>query len=1305
MLTSLVRFARPSASLLAILLLAAFTTPSFARNLELANGVQMEVVTARGWFLGLGAIAVDDRLLRSGDTLVYPLLAADWHYPAGLYADLALRAIEEDGDARILVLDVYATDEAEAWERYFVFTSDGAIARDPFHLARTQIAADATGRETTRRPAGAPGPANAVGTLRWRIEPVSRTIAGWPWHGWEWSFHGELDEDQPPLNVFRLLGGWALDGHLDGLTLANQRYRGFGYPAQTLVTDDSGASTSAWSAQDLWNYLEPYDGHSARAPRDEALKLRNEAYIHTPARGAGIGFIDYQFRPAVGLVSFPVRQGNLRAVAEVYRGDTMTSLIDEDHFAATHSFQTVPRAYLLLDQSAAQPDPFWHTRYLEIDHAVRAQVTAELGWVETPVLPTIGALFDFWRHGDSFAAVVSRLGSHANRWAELGVRRIMVHNPGWENGRAARNAWDGATRDEYVGGSVNTVYDWWPLPHVESAWRDTHAALSELGIEYYVWLTGMVWHHAGFYDLVGPDPAHWASNAPDGSPSDTYGNETVQFNILAPAFRDAFDQRLDGVRRQFGYEGYWGDSFQNLWMSQYDWITRDGEPQQRAWWEWLAQRSRQGVGWISESQSFPGLSCSLETDQWDEHPWLLGHTIKWLRGRAQQARSPQGWRPLAYRLMAHNAWLAPETWLYEVVSETQPDTIIEAFGRLANEFLAARPFMDRPYLLSDGRGVLWLPFDRDNEGVLFPFKRWELPDGLTARPVLDPTRGPTGRAWAEQTVLVSGDDLRGALGITTPPGNDERTPLPMVTELTVDPVLTPDHPPVLHYTPVPGRHHPTTWNHSFPLWQTDPEASPQPWPAEGSFRAVFPPDRRVVLPVEGTINAQGVQARTPGIDLVIPTTADHRPSEQPGSRLELHGPLLGEVDVYFQGTLQDNFNPHTAARAEVGLQFRGGGTWDLAANLLPWLDQRHLHSPVVGLDDPGTRLYFRGHWEGNGELCRPGLVLGDETHFIVWPEASFDFIKDYGGFTLQLWVTGIGNEGGTLELHHDFVADRSHRFVRTASPHAADLRPSALGAIRLGGATLVTNHSQNLPLTGRALGNDEGGIQHNGHLVFEHRDTNRWIVQTRDQTYRGAVWVDRDLVIETRRDLILEGVNEPPDRYHNYTAANAFQTRRTRWGREGPLTIRKTGDASLHLAGDQAYVADSHLVVAAGALVLHTDPQAGGRFPKATPQETAELNLRVEAGAQLTFASDRARIRSLDTAANASLNWSLPTLVTATVPVTLDANLTAAFDATTPQTLLRAPAIQRQAPLPPGWTLTAYDDHATLSFQPSSDDS
>lgn len=1217
------------------------------RTLPLGNGVSFNLVESGPWFAGLSNFALDGFPLSSPDSLVFPLIADEWAAEPLLASGLRLTRTERVEGGWDLHLELHGDDGRNHWETYFEWDEDdilwegghGGIARDKFRFAKTHPLAEITRLGHRAALLAERGERfRRIGSMVWRIRPHEDVIAGWPWSGWTWHFEIELDAPHRTTAV-RVLGGWEAGGTLDGLTLANQRYRGLGNLEQPLDTDTAGRSATSYNTQDTFARPSPLppgftDGNSAALPREAALGLRANAWIHAPARGAGASFFDYQFNERAAFVVYPGRQGNLRALTEVYPGDTGVGQISEEHFARTDRWTTQPMYHAVLVRGEATGKHFWRTRYLEIDNELRARVANDLGFLADRVVPTVGYLFDFWGANDNFASVTARMADYAGHLHGLGVRRVTVHNPGWINGRAANRGWDGGDRFEFTGGGVNKVYDWWPLPEVEDPWRQVSLIYDKLGIENYTWITGMTHRDAGFVREVGLDPENWALNSPDGPPNDTYGVDAYKHNILSPRFREVFEQRLRDVRENFGYAGFWGDSFQNLMMSQLDWVSRDGEPMQRAYWEWLAQQSREGIGWISESHSFPGLSCSIETDNALATPWMMAHTIHWLRGNAQFERSARQWGEIAFRAMAHNIWLAPEIWPYYAHTEVDPADVIDGFARLAWEFRAAQPLMERPSLLPENGGVLWLSAEHPGKGVFFAFRRMPVPEGITAAEILNHTGQTTGTFFPKHTYRLTGgglSDMVDAFGLETPPHEDRRTPIayrPLNTNL-------PKSDPVWTWQQDPGTMRAPSWTTGGTDW-TDTSGTTAAWPEEDAPHAFFLPGTRTFLSIDGHVRAAGIHAPTTGVAFIIDTVRDG----EPGDLLEVSGPLTGPVDIFFKNTYRDQGVIQSARRAGTGLRFTGGGHHAVSANLLPWPENYHRHSQIVSLGDTGTTVHFSGQWPATGELSRPGLVLGKGTRFVIWPEADFPFIKNYGGFTLQLWVTGEEEGGGILELHQDFVADRSRDALNPFAPRGRDLALGSLGSIRVSGATLRTHEGRSLPMTGRALHDEADGVQNNGHIVFERRDGNRWEIRTREQSYRGAVWIDADTAFAVDRDFTHLGVNESSDKKFNYTAANAFQTRRLRGSKEGPITLRKEGRAALILAGEQAYVEDSHLHIAEGRVVFASDPAAGGKFPHGREPAGANLHILVESGAALEIDTDSAGVAAIQLQEEAVLRWA-----------------------------------------------------------------
>jgi hypothetical protein len=93
---------------------------------------------------------------------------------------------------------------------------------------------------------------------------------------------------------------------------------------------------------------------------------------------------------------------------------------------------------------------------------------------------------------------------------------------------------------------------------------------------------------------------------------------------------------------------------------------------------------------------------------------------------------------------------------------------------MAQEYLAALPAMRRPYILGAERGVLWLPFSGDGEGVWFAFEAREAPEGVTASYILDEQAAAVAKAEAQHTYRVKAADLPAAFGVRRGPLRDPR---------------------------------------------------------------------------------------------------------------------------------------------------------------------------------------------------------------------------------------------------------------------------------------------------------------------------------------------------------------------------------------------------------------------------------------------------------------------------------------------------------------------------------------------------
>ena len=610
----------------------------------------------------------------------------------------------------------------------------------------------------------------AAGTIRWVIHPRTESVGGWPWQGWTQHFELALSEDMRN-NHLAVLGTWELGGSVVDNTLYALRYRGLGGLVQSFSADDEGGAAEAFTTTEIIPgaaggapLVSPVvAGEGITGDRTDALQHRVGAWIAQPGRGTGAPFFDFHVGTEALFATVPARQGNLRAVTEVMPGDRHISQTDLEYFALNTGHTTIPMHYLVLvpGEGEAFSTHETRTRYQEMDQHVRKGVTEELGMLQFDVLPGIHYMFDH-NFGGSMRSVADQM----DELAELGVRRIESHHHGWQNGRIRQPGQD------HIGGGVCDIYDYWPLREVEEPWRAATKAAARHGIPHYVWLTGMNRIGGPLFNHIGPELERWAFAEPN--PTSIFRDSTgyagnVNFNMHNEVTRDRLLTRLRDAREQFGYQGFWADSFQNLFMSQLDWAQGTGDSLQRSWWETIAMWSREGVSFTSESHAFPGQSCSIEVQQdWSDETFFLANQVN----RAFRANTfPNSGEPeadvLAFGFMANRGWAAPDMRAGQV-----PTRVVPSFTRLSDEYMAALPLMRRSVQLADDQGVLWLGYAGDEVGVWFSKTPAAVPAGVTATPILG------GDAVAEtdaiHTYSVQADNLLEAFGIRRAPLEDER---------------------------------------------------------------------------------------------------------------------------------------------------------------------------------------------------------------------------------------------------------------------------------------------------------------------------------------------------------------------------------------------------------------------------------------------------------------------------------------------------------------------------------------------------
>jgi hypothetical protein len=463
-------------------------------------------------------------------------------------------------------------------------------------------------------------------------------------------------------------------------------------------------------------------------------------------------------------------------MSEAYQGDRCISYTDEEWFAICSAFTTEPMNYLVLLADNDLKRYEWHTRWKEVDEYLHCMTAKELGLQRPVVLPAVGMNWDYWLKERTFKKAITGLYNMIDTLAAEGVKMILNHNSGWINGNTVKLGMDGADTSLYVGNGSCVVYDWQPLPDIRDTWYTMNKKMAKHEMAYYVWVTGFTQYYGTFYREVGEDPFLWALNKPTDNPVHNWPLWQYPYhNILNTGFEKIFNKKILESQRKYGFQGIWGDSYQLSWMSQLNWGDGSGESMQRKWWETISQWSQQGIGFMSEGVAFPGISCSIEVEDWQKYPWAFQNTCKWLRNGEHEHYNPDLLNALCFQLMANKGWLAFDIlkWSYTGPYCT-PSDVMPDFPVLSEMYQAALPYMHRPYVLINDRGMLWLHAKDNRKGVVFVFDECHYTEKITFKHMDGTPLTEKNRLFPNKVYLATSEDLLKDFGIQTGSLDDPR---------------------------------------------------------------------------------------------------------------------------------------------------------------------------------------------------------------------------------------------------------------------------------------------------------------------------------------------------------------------------------------------------------------------------------------------------------------------------------------------------------------------------------------------------
>ncbi len=662
----------------------------------------------------------------------------------------------------------------------------GRIHRDYFGSAMLRLPAEMNTPEAIAKIA-ASEPADAFdgGTLKWTIEPAKVNVAGWPYRGWRHRYALQLAEGLS-TRFIREAGTWELGGEAIGTTVVAMRYRGLGGLDETFGRGKDGGIDRNFTTTEIipgaaggGPVISPVvPASSKRTDRGFGIAHRVSPWIGRMIRGAGSQMFEFQHRPEGVFASFPDRLADLRVVTEAFTGDRAISQINEEAFARASRQETTPQYYLALIAPADKPFAVHdgRTRWQEMDQYTRRRVSEELGFVQAEPLPGVGLNLD-----TAWEPRIRTLTERMDGYAKMGMRMILVHQPGWMNGRGLKECKDPQFSKLAVGGGDCSIYDYVPRPTVAKEWKALTEKLARHKVAYIGWSSYFSVGPGAFIQELknkhGLGAEDFADFERPGSMDDRdafFQRINIAHNPNNPTILREYVARIDAARREYGLQGIWADSW-HKWALVVGNDTRR-PPSFRAWMEQYARWSREGMAFVSEGQGSPIMSCSIELseqkfkDEW----WFLQYTTLWYRGKAEPPGSGtvQADRH-TFRVMANKCWPFPETgWGQD------PLKMIPDFARLAHEYNAALPRMRRSYVLPDGAGVLWMGSGKDaDRGVWFPFAEADIPAGVSAEYILDGA-GQKGTVQPYRTYAVTGKDVLKAFGLRVGPEQDPRAGRP-----------------------------------------------------------------------------------------------------------------------------------------------------------------------------------------------------------------------------------------------------------------------------------------------------------------------------------------------------------------------------------------------------------------------------------------------------------------------------------------------------------------------------------------------
>ncbi len=623
---------------------------SYTTHTVSTGNCRFEVLTDGERFVGLGAIYLGDRLVRSGRLPMAPYFAT---YAGLELQQLHFRGVETNGEQLIIRCDALLERKPIAEMR------DHSL--DPIH--------DLGDWEVNEGPAG-------YGSLRLVLAPAAETLEGHEFTGFSYQYEYEAGTPDSALYWIMDRASWELDGDITGATAVSQ--------SACSIPEATFAADTAWTTEGILPFLVEEGGDV------------NPVMTHNLPRWASHGSFDYQFKGDATLIGLFSRVGLIRSVLVRDPGKPELKTFDKHIFDQEMTVGTVPKRILLNTDPKSGLDQrnLW-TWLMDIVHD---RARAEFGLREEPIHSllahtywvnyTADSMFrDFLPAATALAVDAIFAGDNMKK-SDYSAKTLGGNLCGGHEFEIA----------EEVGGTARV--------------KEVIDRFDEAGIFFYNWTNNDQSVASGLLIHQGEQQRDWLVKMDDARTryGGAYIGHLVALNFKNDGAYRYWTDSHAAIKAETGMRGYLFDSFYNLAFMPVDYADRRPTTM---WKELLASMKElqdNDVHFLIESFGpfgAPEHGChaafaepGMEYTGYKTHPACNYYTV------------PAGTEPLAidlsgqyYRLLAH--MMVPPLGLYFEGIRLDHTPWADDLRHAHLDYRTSRPYLHKRYLQPDGQSVLW----------------------------------------------------------------------------------------------------------------------------------------------------------------------------------------------------------------------------------------------------------------------------------------------------------------------------------------------------------------------------------------------------------------------------------------------------------------------------------------------------------------------------------------------------------------------------------------------------------------------